>query len=196
MARQERAERTRRAVLDAAAREFARYGFAGTSLTRVSGAADVTMGALTFHFATKAELADAVHASGVRLTRRALVPHAGAQDMDDVARFTRTLVRLLEQEVAVRAAARLAWDRPGADGGWYEAWLALLHDRPRHPDGTLSGRGAPQAVVSLALCVVAGAETLLRLGGPPGGAPEPSPARHADLVWDLVAGPAPASRQG
>ncbi|WP_329488591.1 TetR family transcriptional regulator [Kitasatospora sp. NBC_01246] len=70
--KQERAQHTRRALLRAAAGEFDQHGYAGTSLSRVSRAAGVTMGALTFHFPTKASLADAVRADAVELTRAAL----------------------------------------------------------------------------------------------------------------------------
>lgn len=72
MVRQERAVRTRQALLDAAAEEFDRHGYEGTSLNRVCRAAGITIGALTFHFSTKAELADAVQSQGRIITRAAL----------------------------------------------------------------------------------------------------------------------------
>src|SRR3989337_2793252 len=50
MVSQERAERTRQRLLQGAAAEFSLYGYGGTSLQRISKAAGVTMGALTFHF--------------------------------------------------------------------------------------------------------------------------------------------------
>lgn len=232
MSRQERAERTRRAVLAAAAREFADHGFAGTSLSRICGAAGVTMGAVTFHFATKAELADAVQEWGVELTCAALRVGSGASPgasagsepnsvaeegssaaagsgaglapepapnsraastLSDVAVFTHTLARLLQDEVGVRAAARLAWDRPGSRG-WYGTWLPLLRGLVERADGELAAWASPQAVTALALSVVAGAETVVRLAEMPGTETELAPARQAALVWELALSGRPGER--
>ncbi|PPK65466.1 ScbR family autoregulator-binding transcription factor [Actinokineospora auranticolor] len=60
MARQERAEHTRNAILDAAAAKFDEYGFLGASLSDILAEAGVTKGALYFHFASKEELANAL----------------------------------------------------------------------------------------------------------------------------------------
>lgn len=57
MARQDRAERTRNAILDAAAEVFDERGFNGASLSDILAKAGVTKGALYFHFASKEELA-------------------------------------------------------------------------------------------------------------------------------------------
>ncbi|MEW2040835.1 TetR family transcriptional regulator [Streptomyces sp. NPDC005534] len=70
MTRQERAVRTREALIEAAARLFDRDGYEVTSLAAVTAKAQVSAGALYFHFATKADLADAVtHAALSRLRR-------------------------------------------------------------------------------------------------------------------------------
>lgn len=60
MTRQERAVRTREALIEAAADLFDRDGQEVTSLAAVTAKAQVSAGALYFHFATKADLADAV----------------------------------------------------------------------------------------------------------------------------------------
>jgi AcrR family transcriptional regulator len=60
MAQQERAVRTREAVLTAAGMAFAESGFLGTSMADIFARAGVTKGALYFHFASKEELANAV----------------------------------------------------------------------------------------------------------------------------------------
>lgn len=60
MARQDRAERTRNAILDAAAAVFDERGFAGASLSEILAKAGVTKGALYFHFSSKEELAMAL----------------------------------------------------------------------------------------------------------------------------------------
>jgi AcrR family transcriptional regulator len=58
--RQDRAERTRNLILDAAAEAFEARGFAGASLSDILTRAGVTKGALYFHFASKEELAKAL----------------------------------------------------------------------------------------------------------------------------------------
>jgi AcrR family transcriptional regulator len=58
--RQDRAERTRNVILDAAAEAFEARGFAGASLSDILARAGVTKGALYFHFSSKEELAKAL----------------------------------------------------------------------------------------------------------------------------------------
>lgn len=70
MVRQERAVRTREALIRSAAEVFHHEGFTAASLTLISSRAGVSNGALHFHFASKAVLADAVEhaAAGVLQT--------------------------------------------------------------------------------------------------------------------------------
>lgn len=60
MARQERAVRTRKSILDAAGEVFAEHGYAGATIYDVYSRCGVTKGAFYFHFASKVELAQAV----------------------------------------------------------------------------------------------------------------------------------------
>lgn len=60
MALQERAVRTRRAVLVAAAAVFAEVGYEAATIAEILARAGVTKGALYFHFSSKEELAQAV----------------------------------------------------------------------------------------------------------------------------------------
>ncbi|MBQ0827178.1 ScbR family autoregulator-binding transcription factor [Streptomyces tagetis] len=60
MARQERAVRTRNAILVAAGEVFAERGYAGATIFDVYSRCGVTKGAFYFHFASKVELAQAV----------------------------------------------------------------------------------------------------------------------------------------
>jgi len=55
-----RADRSRRAILEAAAPEFAAHGFAGASLNRIIRASGLTKGGFYFHFPSKQALALAV----------------------------------------------------------------------------------------------------------------------------------------
>src|ERR1700752_5120706 len=60
MAKQERAIRTRRAILEAAGAVFDEHGYTSTTIAMVLERAEVTKGALCFHFLSKESLAPAV----------------------------------------------------------------------------------------------------------------------------------------
>ena len=55
------AQKTRDAILDCAVRIFAEKGVAATSLREIAAAADVTRGAIYWHFNNKTEIFDALH---------------------------------------------------------------------------------------------------------------------------------------
>ncbi len=183
MVRQERAERTRLLVLRAAATEFDRLGYAGASLSRISKSAGVTMGALTFHFATKLELAKAVIAQGCLITQGALAPPpaVGTGKLRHVVEFTSTLVRLLEQEISVRAAARFFREYPADRDGWYWTWLPLCREVIARAGQDLVGWVSPAAVEALVVSIVSGAEVSVRAATPGVTARD-----QAALVWGLV----------
>ncbi|RHW23824.1 TetR/AcrR family transcriptional regulator [Nocardioides immobilis] len=67
-----KAARTRRRIVDAAAGEFAENGYGGASLRRIATAAGLQLGSLYFHFKTKDELVIDVLAEGVESARAAL----------------------------------------------------------------------------------------------------------------------------
>lgn len=68
-----KAARTRQRILAAAAHEFALHGYGGASLRRIADAAELKVGSLAFHFATKDDLVAAVLQDGVDSARAALV---------------------------------------------------------------------------------------------------------------------------
>lgn len=67
-----KAERTRRRILAVAAHELAQHGYGGASLRRIAEAADLKVGSLAFHFATKDDLVAATLQDGVDSARAAL----------------------------------------------------------------------------------------------------------------------------
>jgi TetR/AcrR family transcriptional regulator len=87
------AERTRKAVLRAAIRQFAKAGFAGTSMRDVSQASGVSQPLIHHHFGSKKDLYAAVHGEAVRLTQARLGPaldgpgDQGKALLDAVAKF-------------------------------------------------------------------------------------------------------------
>ncbi|MDG4864680.1 TetR family transcriptional regulator, partial [Streptomyces sp. T-3] len=130
MTKQERASRTRSLLLDAAAVEFARHGYVGTSLNKICTAAMATVGALTFHFPAKNALAEAVCARGAELTRKTVAEATGAagSPLRGVVDLTRALAGLLDEEPMVQAAARLSREQRDIRADWYDAWLPTVQD--------------------------------------------------------------------
>ncbi|MFC9930858.1 ScbR family autoregulator-binding transcription factor [Streptomyces sp. NPDC127190] len=117
MARQERAVRTRRAVLEAAAAVFAERGYAAATIAEILHRAGVTKGALYFHFDSKAALARGVlqeqTANDHRLPRELKL-----QEWVDAGM---SLAERLPREPMLLAAVRLAADLQGqdeADSAW------------------------------------------------------------------------------
>ena len=129
MARQERAERTRNAILDAAAAVFDEYGFNGASLSDILAKAGVTKGALYFHFSSKEDLAHALVSEqsivGESLPAEAPTGIQAAIDLcHDMANALRTNVR-------VRASIRLVIETgtfadPAPDA--YTHWIQTVRD--------------------------------------------------------------------
>lgn len=96
--RETKADRTRRRILAAAAHEFAEHGYGGASLRRIAAAADLQVGSLAFHFASKDELVAAVLKDGVDSAREALETSLAAvpADADPTTRLRTALVGHLE----------------------------------------------------------------------------------------------------
>ncbi|GHF47426.1 gamma-butyrolactone-binding protein [Kitasatospora xanthocidica] len=125
MVKQERAGRTRQAVLLAAAETFARVGFEAASLVDISRRAGVSKGALYFHFVSKQALADGVRrAAGREVGSAALrALRADGPALQGLIDFSHELARMLREDVVVRAGVRLGrqglrrGDGPGGPGG-------------------------------------------------------------------------------
>jgi AcrR family transcriptional regulator len=166
--RQARAEQTRAALIDAAAEQFARHGYTGATLARISQSAGVTSGALTFHFLTKEDLALAVVEAGASAVRSALheVQQLTTPGLTAVSRLTQSLAAFLNQDVRAHAAMRLAYECPGSQPTWEEAWRpTLLHAL----DLARAGGTTDAELADIELLVgylLAGAEARLRSGHP------------------------------
>ncbi|MFE5245028.1 MULTISPECIES: TetR/AcrR family transcriptional regulator [unclassified Streptomyces] len=186
--KQERAARTRRTLLRAAATQFDRDGYAGTSLARVSKAAGISLGAVTFHFSSKADLADAVEDEGRAEVRAALQRlEARSAPLQHLAALTLELARLIEQEDTVRALLRLERERPG-DASWTEIWLPTADGllRRAYDSGDLRATAHPEAMSTLVVHLVAGAEIVLRRHRSAGTATPESAVDLLARIWQLV----------
>ncbi|MFD6339056.1 TetR family transcriptional regulator [Streptomyces sp. NPDC060131] len=168
---QERAERTRRAMVHAAAEEIDRGGYHGASLASISRSAGMSMGALTFHFPTKDRLVETVQALSVSMVRETVeaveaMDAAGsvagaasvrAPSLGRARELILAISRLLAGEPVVRAAVRLGWERPSRED-WTASWLPRVGELlvQAHADGDLRQDADPETVTALAAGLVQG----------------------------------------
>ncbi|MET8453365.1 ScbR family autoregulator-binding transcription factor [Streptomyces sp. NPDC005209] len=110
MARQLRAEQTRATIITAAADLFDRHGYESTSLSDIVEHAQVTKGALYFHFAAKEDLAHAIMELQSRASRQVLreVEGRGYSSLESLMRTTFGIARLAVEGPIPRAGLRLA----------------------------------------------------------------------------------------
>ncbi|MFF3095116.1 TetR family transcriptional regulator [Streptomyces cyaneofuscatus] len=181
--KQARSARTRQALIEAAAGEFDRHGYAGSSLAQISKAAGISMGALTFHFSSKEELAATVRSRGHHATTAVVhqVSAAEAAPAQAVVQLTLALARLLEEEAVVRAAARLTQEQPGAATDWDSAWAPTISDWLQAPGAEGSD---PAAFSTLATLLVLGTEADMRRRATALAAGH-SPVQQLSRVWEL-----------
>ncbi|MFI6644728.1 ScbR family autoregulator-binding transcription factor [Streptomyces sp. NPDC050504] len=209
MVKQQRARRTRQALILAAARAFDTEGYDRASLTRIAVSAEVTKGGLFFHFPSKESLAETVHQRAHLLTGEAVraVAQPSTHPVQELIDVSHAVVALLEHDPVVRAGARL-WREGAPETGrlpedtWYSAWLerttALLKEAER--DGALHERADAATVLDVVAHVLVGLEMSLprdevpRPGQPPfaSGPLRPRLARIWDVLLPVLAPPGEA----
>jgi AcrR family transcriptional regulator len=110
MARQLRAEQTRATIITAAAELFDRRGYESTSLSDIVEHAQVTKGALYFHFAAKEDLAHAIMELQSRASREVAkeVESRGHSSLETLMRITFGISRMSVEGPIQRAGLRLA----------------------------------------------------------------------------------------
>jgi AcrR family transcriptional regulator len=155
--RSRQAVETREAILDAAATEFARYGFSGARLDRIIAATGFTKGAVYFHFESKQAMADAV-LSGRFNAWPALVQEVrdeggrGLSGMRLLAwRVTRTMATNLRTRAAMRLSQELRLVPHGVNpyDAWAERFIPFLDEAVSDgdaPDSLDRGRAAKTIV--------------------------------------------------
>jgi len=139
MVKQERAARTRHALIQAAAAVFAEEGFVTASLSTISRRAGVSNGALHFHFANKSVLAEAVEAEAAEAVRR-IMDSARARHGDSlqtVVDATHDLAGSLARDAVVRGGFELAGDvaRRG-ESPLRAQWQSWVEDSLRRAERT------------------------------------------------------------
>ncbi|MBY6538176.1 TetR family transcriptional regulator [Rhodococcus sp. BP-349] len=127
MAQQERARRTRAAIVEAAAYEFSKRGYTAASVNTILEGSRATKGAMYFHFSSKEELARAV-------LQTAMEKYVAIMDVErpsgmDALEWLHDLIiqlaRSFDENVVVRAEFRLVVEpefhasiREGAGAVW------------------------------------------------------------------------------
>ncbi|GHF62869.1 gamma-butyrolactone-binding protein [Streptomyces mashuensis] len=123
MAQQERAVRTRRAILEAAGHVFDAHGYEAATIAQILERAGVTRGALYFHFSSKEDLARGVLAEAV--TTEGLLPQRfKLQELVDASLL---LAHRLPREPLLRASMRLSVDQRARAmfGTKWPDWIAV-----------------------------------------------------------------------
>ena len=120
---QERARRTRAAIVQSAAVEFGRSGYAAASLSRILEGSNATKGAMYFHFDSKEDLARAVMQTAIDQYEETAQRWLARDDLDPLEKLygiTDEIVLRFQHDAVVQADFRLtiepAFDAEGRSG--------------------------------------------------------------------------------
>ncbi|MFF3291702.1 TetR family transcriptional regulator [Streptomyces sp. NPDC003023] len=172
MTKQDRALRTRTALIRAAATEFERSGYAGASMHQITRTAGMSTGALTFHFDSKGDVADAVveRARGVvgAVLDDVRTRTEDRPPMERLGALVVALARTVYEDVEVRGAARLEQERPDEGPTWSTDWYpAVCHLAGQaHSAGDTPATARPGLVAALAALFIRSADTYRRTQHP------------------------------
>jgi AcrR family transcriptional regulator len=129
VSRQEQSEKTRSAIIDAAAVAFDQHGYQGAGLSLILEQAGVTRGALYFHFSSKEELAQEL----VRAQFENIEKHLsdGTKGLQALINLTFAMASDLTTDIRVRAGVRLviehaSFTAPTEDA--YRSWIQVTRD--------------------------------------------------------------------
>ncbi|GAA2043372.1 MULTISPECIES: ScbR family autoregulator-binding transcription factor [Streptomyces] len=162
MVRQERAEATRNAILDGAARAFDTAGFSGASLSDIVKEAGVTKGALYFHFTSKEALAHAL--VGEQFTVWRPFEEDERPGLQTVIDLLHRMALSLRDDVRVRAGIRLVIEQGSfqdPDPTPYQTWIDTVRDCLARAQGR--GDVRPEVDVGEAAGFIVGCWTGLQL---------------------------------
>jgi AcrR family transcriptional regulator len=164
---QERAEATRRSLLEAAAHLFNERGYAGTSISDISELSGRTSGAIYFHYTNKENLALAVVEEHFA-TWPGLIGQCTTSDvpaLEKLVRLSFTVARAFRDDVVVRAGARLWSERKAIDValpppfvGWIDTVGELLAQA--RAEGELAPAVDPPRAARSIVCAFFGVHTV------------------------------------
>ncbi|MFF0011874.1 ScbR family autoregulator-binding transcription factor [Streptomyces sp. NPDC005374] len=164
MARQERAIRTRRTIVEAAGAVFDEHGYAASTIAMVLERADVTKGALYFHFSSKESLAQAV--LDEQLSLGAVPPHPCK--LQEIVDMTFVFGQRLRTNALLKGSVRLTMDQcapPGVDHtGPFRQWSRRLVTmlQAAREQGELLPMVDPQDTADLLVGAFAGIQVMSR----------------------------------
>lgn len=192
MTKQDRAVRTRLALIRSAAEQFEARGYVRASLSEISAGAGVSSGALHFHFANKAAVAEAVEQAAARALRRVAGRGRGGDGcaLQRLVDVTHHVARLLCADVVVRAGLRLNAEAVAGRvrdlrREWRECVHELLAEAERQ--GELAAGMPPHRSSAVVLAATTGIEVLARED--PGWLDRPSLTDLWHLLLPCVAAP-------
>ncbi|MBL1087612.1 TetR/AcrR family transcriptional regulator [Streptomyces actinomycinicus] len=179
---QERALRTREALLWAGAEVFDEFGYAGAGISRILERAKVTAGALYFHFKSKEGLALAVMSAQPQVIEPRLHSH-GLQRLVDI-----TLVWAWELQVnpLLRAGVRLSVEQGSfgmQDASSYLGWTEIMADclRTAVEEGELLPGTAPEDIAEFLVGACTGVQLYAQLVSNRADLP-----RRTVLMWRML----------
>ncbi|MEU2764447.1 MULTISPECIES: ScbR family autoregulator-binding transcription factor [unclassified Streptomyces] len=169
MTKQERATRTREALIRSAAVVFEQHGYAQARLVQISTGAGVSTGALHFHFENKAAVAEAVVAEASRGLRdmSAAIRRRTDTALQALVDTSHALVERLRGDPVSRAGFRLSCDgeraAPDLRMDWHHRVRELLEEAAA--TGTLADDVAREDAAAATVAVTTGFEVLGRHDG-------------------------------
>ncbi|MFE3329636.1 ScbR family autoregulator-binding transcription factor [Streptomyces sp. NPDC059176] len=185
---QERSERTRRGLLTAAAELIDERGYAEARLSDISQRANVSKGALYFHFTSKEELAATVQESGCEQLDRALkeLDQANASSLQTLIDMTHFVAQGLVTDPVMRATLRIGQEQAGKGPGFVDfharcvdAACSLLWRA--HAQRSLHAAVSMEAAEALVASVISGIEAEVRTG-----AEDIGLSHRLALLWELL----------
>lgn len=135
---QDRALKTREAIVMGAAQVFDEYGFSGASISRIMKRAGVSQGAMYFHFKSKEDLARAV----MNAQPETVIPRLDSHGLQRIVDMTFVWAWQIQNDVLLRAGVRLTNEQDGTsvrDATPYTDWARILEAnlREAQDDGEL-----------------------------------------------------------
>ncbi|MCK7626414.1 TetR/AcrR family transcriptional regulator [Streptomyces sp. RS10V-4] len=149
MVKQERAVRTRRAVLEAAAHVIGVRGYQAATMAEIIQRAGVTKGAVYFHFRSKDALARAV----IREQTEPFLPPVTESRLQDAIDFTHQVSLALRSDPLLQAGTRIAVETTFSEEPLvpYQAWTDIMTTmfREARENGELLPGVAPERAAEL-----------------------------------------------
>ncbi|MFF9262590.1 TetR family transcriptional regulator [Streptomyces longwoodensis] len=186
MKKRERAVCTRAKLVLAAARHFDQHGYDGTTLDSICREANVTLGAVTFHFRSKAALASAVVEEGTgELRGLGAAGPATGRPLHELTSVVLRVATALQTTALTRAAVRLVEEGHGCSGwpGDFRAQVLRLAEEAA-ATGDLAADVRPATAVHVVLHVMEGVAANARRAAPRGG----PPVADVEEIWYAVLG--------